>query len=182
MSNKESPIILASSSPRRADLLRTVGVTFEVAPSQIQERPHAGEAPADYITRLARAKVVRIARQRQQGLVLGADTIVVLDGKILGKPADEAEAARMLRSLAGRWHAVMTGVASVRARTRSRRPSTVRPHLTRSFAKWDAVAAEPPFPIVKTLAPRSCASRRCSTTSDTRLTSRCAITYACSVK
>jgi len=111
MSDKGSPIILASSSPRRADLLRTVGVDFEVAPSPVQERPHAGEAPADYITRLARAKVIGIARQRERGLVIGADTIVVLDGKILGKPADEAEAARMLRSLAGRWHAVMTGVA-----------------------------------------------------------------------
>jgi nucleoside triphosphate pyrophosphatase len=111
MPDKESTIILASASPRRADLLRTVGIDFEVAPSQIQERPHAGEAPADYITRVARAKAVTIARQREQGLVIGADTIVVLDGRILGKPADEADAVRTLRSLAGRWHAVMTGVA-----------------------------------------------------------------------
>lgn len=111
MPDKEPRIILASSSPRRADLLRVIGVDFEVAPSQVQERPHAGEAPADYITRLARAKVVGIARKREQGLVIGADTIVVLDGKILGKPSDAAEAAEMLRSLSGRWHAVMTGVA-----------------------------------------------------------------------
>jgi septum formation protein len=118
MPDKEPGIILASSSPRRADLLRGIGVEFEIAPSQVQERPHAGEAPADYITRLARAKVISIARKREQGLVIGADTIVVLDGKILGKPADEADAARMLRSLSGRWHAVMTGVALYDVATR----------------------------------------------------------------
>jgi septum formation protein len=118
MSDKEPRVILASSSPRRADLLRTIGVEFEIAPSSIQERPHAGEAPADYITRLARAKVIGIARQREQGLVIGADTIVVLDGKILGKPIDEADATKMLRSLSGRWHAVMTGVALYEAATR----------------------------------------------------------------
>src|SRR5690242_15353792 len=91
MPDKEPKIILASSSPRRAELLRTIGVEFEIAPSQVQERPHPDEAPADYITRLARAKAIGIARQREQGLVIGADTIVVLDGKILGKPADESE-------------------------------------------------------------------------------------------
>ena len=118
MSDKEPRIILASSSPRRADLLRSIGVEFEIAPSQVQERPHTGEAPADYITRLARAKVISIARKREQGLVIGADTIVVLDGKILGKPVDEADAVRMLRSLSGRWHAVMTGVALYDVATR----------------------------------------------------------------
>jgi len=118
MPDSEPRIILASSSPRRADLLRTIGVEFEIAPSSVQERPHVGEAPADYITRLARAKVISIARQRDHCLVIGADTIVVLDGKILGKPADEADAARMLRSLSGRWHAVMTGVALYDVATR----------------------------------------------------------------
>jgi len=118
MPDKEPKIILASSSPRRAELLRTVGIEFEIAASQVQERPHTDEAPADYITRLARAKAIGIARQREQGLVIGADTIVVLDGKILGKPADELEAGRMLRGLAGRWHAVMTGVALIDVATR----------------------------------------------------------------
>jgi septum formation protein len=118
MPDKEPKIILASSSPRRAELLRTIGVEFEIAPSQVQERPHLDEAPADYITRLARAKVVSIARQREQGLVIGADTIVVLDGRILGKPADEVEAGKMLRGLSGRWHAVMTGVALYDVATR----------------------------------------------------------------
>jgi septum formation protein len=111
MSNNEPKIILASSSPRRADLLRAIGVEFEIMPSQVQERPHADEAPADYITRLARAKAISIARRRETGLVIGADTIVILDGKILEKPVDQEDALRMLRSLSGRWHAVMTGVA-----------------------------------------------------------------------
>ena len=118
MSDKEPKIILASSSPRRADLLRAIGLEFEIAPSQVQERPHTDEAPADYITRLARAKAISIARRREQGLVIGADTIVVLDGKVLGKPVDEDEAARMLWSLSGRWHAVMTGVALYDVATR----------------------------------------------------------------
>jgi septum formation protein len=118
MSDTEPKIILASASPRRADLLRAIGLEFEIVPSQVQERPHADEAPADYITRLARAKAISIARRREQGLVIGADTIVVLDGKILEKPADEDEAGRMLRSLSGRWHAVMTGVALYDVATR----------------------------------------------------------------
>ncbi|MFL6214261.1 MAG: Maf family protein [Blastocatellia bacterium] len=118
MSDKEPNIILASSSPRRADLLRAIGVEFEIVPSQVQERPHPDEAPADYITRLARAKAISIARQRERGLVIGADTIVVLDGKILEKPVDADEAGRMLWSLSARWHAVMTGVALYDVATR----------------------------------------------------------------
>lgn len=111
MPERETKIILASASPRRADLLRTIGVEFEVAPSQVQERPHNDEAPPDYITRIARAKVIAVARKRESGLVIGADTIVVLDGNVLGKPRDEDDAEQMLRRLSGRWHAVMTGVA-----------------------------------------------------------------------
>ena len=111
MPEKDTTIILASSSPRRAQLLETIGVEYELAPSQVQERMHAGEAPPDYITRLARAKVIAVARKRESGLVIGADTIVVLDGRVLGKPEDEQDAERMLRQLSGRWHAVMTGVA-----------------------------------------------------------------------
>jgi len=111
MPERETKIILASASPRRADLLKTIGVEFELAPSQVQERPHADEAPPDYITRLARAKVIAVARKRESGLVIGADTIVVLDGRVLGKPRDEDDAEEMLRQLSGRWHAVMTGVA-----------------------------------------------------------------------
>ena len=118
MAEQQSNIILASSSPRRADLLKTIGVSFELAPSNIHERPHQDEAPADYIIRLARAKVIDAARKRDAGLVIGADTIVVLDGRIMGKPRDEDDARNMLRQLAGRWHAVMTGVALYDAATR----------------------------------------------------------------
>lgn len=111
MPDKEPRIILASESPRRADLLRQIGVEFELAPSQIQERPHPDEAPPEYITRIARAKVIAVAQRFDEGLVIGADTVVVLDGDMLGKPRDKAHARRMLRQLSGRRHAVMTGVA-----------------------------------------------------------------------
>ncbi len=106
-----SKIVLASTSPRRAELLKQIGVEFELASGNVQERPHPDEAPRDYITRLARAKVIAVARERETGLIIGADTVVVLDGQLLGKPKDAADAERMLRSLSGRWHAVMTGVA-----------------------------------------------------------------------
>jgi nucleoside triphosphate pyrophosphatase len=111
MIEKESRIVLASASPRRADLLTAIGVGFELAPSNILERPHPDEAPADYIMRLARAKVIEVARRREAGLVIGADTIVVLDGRLMGKPEDESDAERMLKMLSGKWHAVMTGVS-----------------------------------------------------------------------
>ncbi len=118
MAEKETKIILASSSPRRADLLRNIGVAFEAVPSEIHEWPHSDEAPPDYIIRLARAKVIAVARERDSGLVIGADTIVVLDGRLLGKPESKEDAANMLRQLAGRWHAVMTGVALYDAASR----------------------------------------------------------------
>jgi septum formation protein len=111
MSEIVSKIVLASTSPRRAELLKQIGVEFEAASGNVQERPHPDEAPADYITRLARAKVIAVAGERETGLIIGADTVVVLDGQLLGKPNNEADAERMLRSLSGRWHAVMTGVA-----------------------------------------------------------------------
>ncbi|MEK6284298.1 MAG: nucleoside triphosphate pyrophosphatase [Acidobacteriota bacterium] len=118
MPGREPRIILASASPRRADLLKQIGVEFELAPSQIGERPHPDETPADYITRIARAKVIAAARTREAGLVIGADTVVVLDGRLMGKPQDEASAATMLEQLSGRWHAVMTGVALYDIETR----------------------------------------------------------------
>lgn len=111
MPEKNARIILASSSPRRAELLNGLGVEFEQTPSLVPERLHVGEAPPDYIIRLARAKVIAAARRWDAGLVIGADTIVVVDGRILEKPEDEEDAARLLRQLSGRWHAVMTGLA-----------------------------------------------------------------------
>jgi septum formation protein len=117
MHESETKIVLASSSPRRAALLAAIGVEFEIVPSQVQERPHPDEPPGDYITRMARAKVVAVARQRADGLVIGGDTVVVLDGVLLEKPRGEVEARRMLRELSGRWHAVLTGVALFDAAT-----------------------------------------------------------------
>lgn len=111
MQEKTPKIILASTSPRRSELLKNIGVDFELASGNVLERPHPDEAPADYITRVARAKVMAVAHQRGSGLIIGADTEVVLDGQILGKPLHEKDAERMLTRLAGRWHAVMTGVA-----------------------------------------------------------------------
>ena len=111
-------IILASASPRRAELLKQIGVEFELAPSQIEERPHPDEAPGDYITRIARAKVIAVARGRDAGLVIGADTVVVLDGRMIGKPQNKADAHRLLRQLSGKWHAVLTGVALYDVETR----------------------------------------------------------------
>ncbi|HWO00210.1 MAG TPA: Maf family protein [Blastocatellia bacterium] len=117
MPESERKIILASSSPRRADLLAAIGVKFDIVPSNVEERPHPDEPPGDYITRLARAKVVAVARDQASGLVIGADTVVVLDGVLMEKPASVEEARRMLRQLSGQWHAVLTGVALFDAAT-----------------------------------------------------------------
>jgi septum formation protein len=109
--DKESKIILASASPRRREILEMLGINITIVTSQVDERPHVAESPADYIIRIARSKVIDVARKFESGLVIGADTVVVLDSKILGKPVDDEDARQMLLSLAGRWHAVMTGVA-----------------------------------------------------------------------
>jgi septum formation protein len=112
----QPPIVLASASPRRRELLTRAGVRFEVVPSSIDERPLAGEAPRALALRLAREKVLDVARRfpaSPRRIVLGADTIVVLEDSVLGKPADSQEALAMLRRLAGRTHRVLTGVAVV---------------------------------------------------------------------
>ncbi len=104
-------LILASQSPRRAELLRQIGVTFRVEPAHIDETPLADEPPADYVQRMAREKAEAVASRHPQDLVLGADTSVILDGDILGKPTDRAEGIAMLRELGGREHRVLTAVA-----------------------------------------------------------------------
>lgn len=109
-------IYLASRSPRRGELLGQLGVSFEVLPSDVDESVLPGEAPEQYVLRLARAKAaVCVQRLAQQGLpslpVLAADTTVCIDGMILGKPEDDADAAAMLRRMADRWHMVHTAVA-----------------------------------------------------------------------
>ena len=106
-------LILASASPRRRELLATLDLSFSVMPAHIDERHHAAEPPEAYVARLAREKAAQLAQQFPSAWVLGADTVVVLDQRILGKPADAAAARDMLGSLSGREHTVMTGVAVV---------------------------------------------------------------------
>ena len=108
-------LVLASASPRRQELLRSAGIEFTVLPADVDETPLHGEGARDCAERLAREKAWKIWRARQRDAVLGADTIVVVDGAILGKPADHDDAARMLRLLAGRRHQVVTGVCLVRS-------------------------------------------------------------------
>jgi septum formation protein len=103
-------LILASASPRRADLLRTAGIPFTVAVANIDEREHPGEPPPAYVERLAGQKASQVEAGHPGAFVLAADTTVVLDGTILGKPRDTADAAHMLSLLAGRRHEVLTGV------------------------------------------------------------------------
>jgi len=106
-------LVLASASPRRQELLRNAGIAFEVQPAHIAEDPLPGESAKDCAERLACGKALAVARQRPHDCVLGADTVVVVDGQILGKPSDAADAARMLRLLSGREHQVITGVCLV---------------------------------------------------------------------
>lgn len=106
-----STIILASASPRRAELLRQIGVTFSVQPAHIDETPQPNETAAQYVERLARDKALAIAATAPGATVLGSDTSVVLDGRILGKPADQDEAVATLHQLSGHSHQVMTAIA-----------------------------------------------------------------------
>jgi len=124
------PIVLASSSPRRRRLLRELGVGFSVRVPDLDERPLPGELPGSHVRRLALAKARAVARELDPGCgaqwVLGADTVVVLDGRILGKPRDARDAQGMLARLSGRTHEVLTGVALVPAAGGRARTAVVR--------------------------------------------------------
>jgi septum formation protein len=108
-------LVLASASPRRQELLRNAGISFTVQPADIDETPLPGESARDCAQRLARLKALEVWRRRPGGVVLGADTVVVVDETMLGKPIDREDAARMLRMLSGRAHLVITGVCVVKA-------------------------------------------------------------------
>lgn len=103
------PFVLASASPRRRELLESLDLDFTVRPAAVDETPNPGERPRDLVRRLAREKAEAAGRDGEW--VLAADTIVVEDGDVLGKPRDRAQAKEMLRRLQGRWHLVLTGVA-----------------------------------------------------------------------
>jgi septum formation protein len=127
LAENQPALILASASPRRQELLREAGIAFQVHPAHINEDQHAGEPPLEYALRLAREKAQAVAQIYPQSYVLGADTIVVIDNEVLGKPADAADAARMLRRLSGREHQVTTAVAVVRpGRETETRSTTTR--------------------------------------------------------
>jgi septum formation protein len=104
-------VVLASASPRRAELLRMLGLACTVKPPSVDETPRPGEAPGDLALRLARAKAVATAPPPGETLLIAADTLVVLDGRILGKPRDREESERFVSLLAGRTHEVLTGLA-----------------------------------------------------------------------
>ena len=105
-----TPLVLASASPRRAELLQRVGLEFEVVVPDVDESVHDGEPPDRYAARVAADKAARVAALRPDAVVLAADTAVVVDGDALGKPADAHDAVRMLRRLSGRTHRVLTAV------------------------------------------------------------------------
>jgi septum formation protein len=108
-------LLLASASPRRAELLRAAGFGFEVQPADVDESVHPGELPETYVRRVANAKATAVLAGAVDRLVLAADTTVVAGDEILGKPADEGDAVRMLRLLSGRRHQVLTAVTLARA-------------------------------------------------------------------
>ncbi|HZG16694.1 MAG TPA: Maf family protein [Candidatus Bathyarchaeia archaeon] len=107
------PVILASSSPRRRELLQGLGIPFTVLSSDVDESTSPELSPQQIVESLAQRKAREVAKNVNDGLVIGADTIVVLDGNVLGKPRDEADAFQMLQSLQGREHIVYSGVSIV---------------------------------------------------------------------
>ena len=106
-------LVLASGSPRRAEIMNSVGWDYVKDVPDIDETERQGESPEDYVQRLAREKAEVIAEKHPEQIVLGADTTVVIDGEIIGKPVDIADARRMITKLSGNWHEVLTGIAAV---------------------------------------------------------------------
>jgi septum formation protein len=104
-------IILASASPRRVELLASAGIEFDIHPGDVPEEALPGEAPEDHVVRLAREKALNVASRVEGRFFIGADTVVVCAGEIMGKPKDSADAERMLRKLSGASHQVITGFA-----------------------------------------------------------------------
>jgi septum formation protein len=108
-------IILASESTRRVDILRSLGISFSIIPPDIDERRHKDESPRDFALRMSHEKALKVGNYFPDKWVIGADTVVVYKGKVLGKPKDEQDAFAMLKSLRGRWHRVITGYCILNA-------------------------------------------------------------------
>jgi septum formation protein len=123
-------VILASSSPRRQQLVRQMGADFMIVTPDVDERLIPGESPEQMVERLSLEKALAVHHGRDAGVVLGSDTVVVLDGDILGKPADAADARRMLARLSGRMHTVFTGFALLDVGTGRRVVSHERTDVT----------------------------------------------------
>ena len=123
---RQPQLVLASASPRRRELLSQLGLKFSVVTPEVDEAQLPGENPSEHTLRLACAKAQKIARLHPEKWVLGADTTVVIDEMILGKPRDEAEAFDMLRRISGRWHAVITGYCLMHQDSGEMHADTVR--------------------------------------------------------
>jgi len=142
-------IILASTSPRRLELLRGLGLKVKVVGSRVKESKFDISDPEELVKTLAMSKAQEVARRTRSGLVVGADTIVVLGGKILGKPRDSEEAKSMLRELSGKTHEVLTGLAVIDASSSKTRVDFVRTKVKfRKLTEEEIasyVAADNPF-------------------------------------
>ncbi len=139
-------LLLASASPRRADLLRAAGYEFDVVPADVDESVLPREGPEAYVRRVSEAKAAAVASKAQGRIVLAADTVVVVDGEILGKPVDAADAARMLRLLSGRGHEVLTGVTIVgegQILTNTATSAVELAHLSPAEIDWYVATGEP---------------------------------------
>jgi septum formation protein len=141
-------VVLGSASPRRAELLRAAGIEFDVMPADVDESVRAGEAPDLYVRRVAEEKALVVAARAPDRLVLAADTTVVIDDVMLGKPADDADAKRMLSLLSGRTHQVFTAVAVYRSGmsrplTEVERTDVEFARLTEFEIDWYVASGEP---------------------------------------
>lgn len=141
-------LILASASPRRAELLQSAGFDFEIEPADIDEVPGDGEDPVAYTLRVASEKAERVAARHrvEDVVVLGADTEVVMDGRIFGKPADGRDARRMLEALSGKEHWVHTGLALIGPGRRAEEAVSTRVSfapLTAAEIDWYVSSGEP---------------------------------------
>ena len=154
-------LILASASPRRAELLRNAGIPFTVQPTQVPERRRRGESPKKFAERLAREKARAIRARKPRSVVLGADTVVLVRGQVLGKPRDRSDAARMLRLLSGRSHRVTTAVCLAGPGFEDVRSETTRVGMRKLSAReiHDYVASGEPMDKAGAYAIQGLASR-----------------------